>query len=53
MYHIMLYCQILPDNSGKNRIPDPENRIPDPEIYLCLNIFGLKHVISFFAVTLI
>ena len=29
------FCPILPDFSGKNRIPDPENRIPDPEIYLC------------------
>ena len=44
------FCRIF---SGKNRILDPENRIPDPEIYLCLSIFGLKHVISFFAVTLI
>ena len=29
------FCPILPDFSGKNRIPDPENQIPDPEIYLC------------------
>ena len=49
----LIFWQFLPDFSGKNRIPDPENRIPNPEIYLCLNIFGLKHVISFFAVTLI
>ena len=27
------FCPILPDFSGKNRIPDPKNRIPDPEIF--------------------